>query len=167
MLYEEDYLAWTQQQIGLLQTGNLEELDLKNLVEELKAMGRSDHRELESRLIILIAHLLKWEWQFNRLQNQWAEFEGKSWRNWITEQRIQIKFLMQKVPSLCPKLSESIFAAYPTARELASRKQKSKNLNFQWIALMVTMIYWIQIFFLFHVDSEISAWELKGCLADG
>ena len=79
MLYEEDYLAWTQQQIGLLQTGKLEELDLKNLVEELKAIGRSDHRELESRLIILIAHLLKWEWQFNRLQNQWAEFEGKSW----------------------------------------------------------------------------------------
>ena len=78
MLYEEDYLAWTQQQIGLLQTGKLEELDSKNLVEELKAMGRSDHRELESRLIILIAHLLKWEWQFNRLQNQWAEFEGKS-----------------------------------------------------------------------------------------
>ena len=50
MLYEEDYLAWTQQQIGLLQTGKLEELDLKNLVEELKAMGRSDHREVESRL---------------------------------------------------------------------------------------------------------------------
>ena len=50
MLYEEDYLAWTKQQIGLLQTGNLEELDLKNLVEELKTMERSDHRELESRL---------------------------------------------------------------------------------------------------------------------
>lgn len=78
MLYEEDYLAWTQQQIGLLQTGKLEELDLKNLVEELKAMGRSDHRELESRLIILIAHLLKWEWQFNRLQNQWLmSLKGK------------------------------------------------------------------------------------------
>ena len=46
MLYEEDYLAWTQQQIGLLQTGKLEELDLKNLVEELKAMGRSDHRRI-------------------------------------------------------------------------------------------------------------------------
>ena len=29
MLYEEDYLAWTQQQIGLLQTDKLEELDLK------------------------------------------------------------------------------------------------------------------------------------------
>ena len=26
MLYEEDYLAWTQQQIDLLQTGKLEEL---------------------------------------------------------------------------------------------------------------------------------------------
>ena len=50
MLYEEDYLAWTQQQIGLLQTGKLEELDLKNLVEELKEMERRDHRELESRL---------------------------------------------------------------------------------------------------------------------
>ena len=130
MLYEEDYLAWTQQQIGLLQTGKLEELDLKNLVEELKAMGRSDHHELESRLIILIAHLLKWEWQFNRLQNQWAEFEGKSWRNLITEQRIQIKFLMQKVPSLRPKLSESIFAAYPTARELASRETEIQESEF-------------------------------------
>ena len=51
MLYEEDYLAWTQKQIGLLQTGKLEELDLKNLVEELKTIERSDHRELESRLI--------------------------------------------------------------------------------------------------------------------
>ena len=130
MLYEEDYLAWTQQQIGLLQTGKLEELGLTNLVEELKAMGRSDHRELESRLIILIAHLLKWEWQFNRLQNQWAEFEGKSWRNSITEQRIQIKFLMQKVPSLRPKLSESIFAAYPTARELASRETEIQESEF-------------------------------------
>ena len=78
MLYEEDYCAWTKQQIGLLQTGKLEEWDLKNLVEELKAMGRSDYHELKSHLIILIAHLLKWEWQFNRLQNQWVEFEGKS-----------------------------------------------------------------------------------------
>ena len=130
MLYEEDYLAWTKQQIGLLQTGKLEELDLKNLVEELKAMGRSDHRELESRLIILIAHLLKWEWQFNRLQNQWAEFEGKSWRNSITEQRIQIKFLMQKAPSLRPKLSESIFAAYPPARELVSRETEIQEFEF-------------------------------------
>ena len=130
MLYEEDYLAWTQQQIGLLQTGKLEELDLKNLVEELKEMGRSDHRELESRLIILIAHLLKWEWQFNRLQNQWAEFEGKSWRNSITEQRIQIKFLMQKVTSLGPKVSESILAAYPTARELASRETEIQESKF-------------------------------------
>ena len=49
MIYEEDYLAWTQQQIGLLQTGKLEELDLKNLVEELKVTRRSDHHELESR----------------------------------------------------------------------------------------------------------------------
>ena len=93
-------------------------------------MERSDYRELESRLIILIAHLLKWEWQFNRLQNQWAEFEGKSWRNSITEQRIQIKFLMQKVPSLGPKLSESIFAAYPTARELASRETEIQESEF-------------------------------------
>ena len=130
MLYEENHLAWTKQQIGLLQTGKLEELDLKNLVEELKEMGRSDHYELESRLIILIAHILKWEWQFNRLQNQWAEFEGKSWRNSISEQRIQIKFIMQKAPSLRPKLSESVFAAYPSARELASRETEIEESEF-------------------------------------
>ena len=85
---------------------------------------------MESRLIILIAHLLKWEWQFNRLQNQWAEFEGKSWRNSITEQRIQIKFLTQKAPSLRPKLSESVFASYPPALELASRETEIQESEF-------------------------------------
>ena len=35
---------------------------------------------------------------------------------------LPIKFLMQKAPSLRPKLSESVFTAYPPARELASRE---------------------------------------------
>ncbi len=34
---------------------------------------------------------------------------------------------MQKVPSLRPKLSESVFVAYPPARELASRETETQK----------------------------------------
>ena len=59
MLYEQDFFAWTKQQANLLKEGRLRELDLPNLIEELEDMGRSNYRELESRLIVLVAHLLK------------------------------------------------------------------------------------------------------------
>ena len=37
---------------------------------------------------------------------------------------------MQKVPSLLPKFSESVFAAYPSARELASRETEIEESEF-------------------------------------
>ena len=61
MLYEKDFLAWTQQQSELLRQGRWQEVDLDHLVQELDGMGKSTHRELESRLVVLIAHFLKWE----------------------------------------------------------------------------------------------------------
>ena len=42
-------------------------------------MGKSNHRELESPLVVLLAYLLKWEFQLNQLQDQWREFDGRSW----------------------------------------------------------------------------------------
>ena len=49
------------------------------IVEELSEMGKSQQHELVNRLRVLLAHLLKWQFQYCRLSEQWAEFEGKSW----------------------------------------------------------------------------------------
>ena len=118
MLYEQDFFAWTKQQANLLKEGRLRELDLPNLIEELEDMGRSNYRELESRLIVLVAHLLKWEYQWNQLQSQWKEFEGKSWRNSIIEQRIQLSGLLEERPSLQNFFQERLTRAYPQANKL-------------------------------------------------
>ncbi|MBV9390199.1 MAG: DUF29 domain-containing protein [Chroococcidiopsidaceae cyanobacterium CP_BM_ER_R8_30] len=63
-LYEQDFYLWLQQIAQLLKVRNFEEVDWDNLIEEIESMGRSEKRELKSRLIVLIEHLLKlmyWE----------------------------------------------------------------------------------------------------------
>jgi hypothetical protein len=56
-LYESDFYAWTQEQYQLLKTGDIEKIDWQNLAEEIIDMGRSEKRELESRLELLLMHL--------------------------------------------------------------------------------------------------------------
>jgi hypothetical protein len=91
MLYKKDFLVWTRQQSELIRQRRWQEVDLDHLIEELEDMGKSNHRELESRLVVLLAHLLKWEFQLNQRQDQWREFDGRSWRKTIIEQRVQIE----------------------------------------------------------------------------
>jgi len=118
-LYENDFHAWIQHQIHLLKVGKTSELDIENLIEELKDMGRSNVRELESRFIILIAHLLKWQFQLNQLQTQWQKFEGQSWRKTIIEQRSQISYLLEDMPSLNRMLQNTVIKTYPKAVRFA------------------------------------------------
>ena len=110
--YEKDIDNWAHQHICLLKARKFDELDIEHLIEELEDMGKSNVRELESRLIILIAHLLKWQFQLETLASQWQEFEGKSWRKTIIEQRTQILYLLKKVPSLKSKLDNAIIESY-------------------------------------------------------
>ncbi len=121
-LYEQDIDSWIDHQVRLLQQGRLHEVDSEHLIEELQDMGKSSRRELESRLIILMAHLLKWQFQLQTLSDQWKEFEGKSWRNTIIEQRAQLLFLLRKVPSLKPILQDAITEVYPEARRVAIKE---------------------------------------------
>ena len=121
-VYEQDIDAWIDEQVRLLKEGRVHEIDVTHLIEELQDMGKSNRRELESRLIILIAHLLKWELQLESLSGQWKQFEGKSWRNTIIEQRTQMLFLLRKVPSLKAVLQDAIDETYPEARGLAVKE---------------------------------------------
>jgi len=70
-LYDTDFYAWIQDQAATLRAGNLAGLDVNNLIEEIESMGRSEKRELRSRLVVLIVHLLKWAYQPLRRGNSW------------------------------------------------------------------------------------------------
>jgi hypothetical protein len=117
--YERDFDSWIQQHIALLKQGRVNEIDVDNLIEELEDMSKSDKRELTSHFKILIAHLLKWQFQLSQLSERWREFDGRSWRATIVEQRSEIADQLEQSPSLKRKLSESVIKAYPKAVEIA------------------------------------------------
>jgi len=110
-LYDTDLYAWTQEQAHLLRQGQLAELDIVNLVEELEDMGKSQQRQLESRLVILLAHLLKWRYQPDK--------RLRSWEATLRVQRIQLRKLLKQNPSLRSQLAEFIVDAYEQAINLA------------------------------------------------
>ncbi|OWO81346.1 hypothetical protein B5C26_14220 [Photorhabdus luminescens] len=112
--YDSDFYGWTQEQAGLLRSGDLSQLDTENLLEEIEAMGRSERRELRSRLEILLAHLLKWRYQADR--------RGRSWELTIEEQRDKAIDCLQESPSLKNKLDEHLEKAYTAARRLAEKE---------------------------------------------
>ena len=114
MLYEQDLFAWTQQQVNLLTHQRWHELDVENLIDELEGMVMRDQREMTNRLIILIAHLLKWEFQ--------PDHQSGSWRGSIQEQRLQLNGLLEDSPSLHQQFIESLEKAYPQAVKLASKE---------------------------------------------
>jgi hypothetical protein len=91
-LYETDFFAWSQQQAKLLRARRWEELDLDNLAEEVMSVGRSEQREIRNRLVVLMAHLLKWKYQ--------PGLRGPSWVRTLMEQRLQLQELVKDSPSL-------------------------------------------------------------------
>lgn len=106
-LYDTDFYAWSQEQAHLLQRQDFAHLDLTNLIEEIEDMGISQHHQLENRLIVLIAHLLKWQYQPGQ--------RSRSWEATLLNQRYSLERLLRKNPSLRRRIPESIEAAYPEA----------------------------------------------------
>jgi len=113
-LYNVDFYGWANQQSALLEAGNFTQLDQENLIEEIQSMGRSVQRELESRLEVLLMHLLKWCFQ--------TELRGNSWRLTIEEQRRKITRLINKNPSLKSIINETLDNAYGDAIIAAARQ---------------------------------------------
>jgi hypothetical protein len=103
-LYESDFYAWTQEQARLLRERRWADLDLENLIEEVESVGRSEKREIESRLEILVAHLLKWKFQ--------PGGRSRSWRNTIAEQRRRLAMIMEDNPSLGKFLRQETIESY-------------------------------------------------------
>mgnify|MGYP001575056711 CR=1 FL=1 len=121
-LYETDFYAWTQKQVELLRQCDLNNLDIENLIEEIDSLGKQERRELVNRLIVLIAHLLKWEYQIDR--------RSRSWYLTIREQRCAIRQLLKDSPSLKPYLPDAIADAYERAVILAAKETGMKLRDF-------------------------------------
>lgn len=110
--YESDFALWAAEQGVLLRQGRLDRLDLENLAEEIEAVGSSNKRQIESRMAILLMHLLKWYYQ--------PEFRCGSWRATIFEQRQRIARVIRDSPSLRYYPAEVLAEEYGSAREKAS-----------------------------------------------
>ena len=106
-LYNTDFYGWTQQQAALLRDEEYAELDLPNLIEEIEAMGRSEKRELASRLQVLIMHLLKWQYQ--------AQLRSRSWQSTMRTQRSDLARLLADNPTLHATVPDVIAQIYPDA----------------------------------------------------
>lgn len=87
-LYEEDETAWLDLMAELAREGRVEEFDLAHLVEFLSDMARRDRREVESRLVVLLLHLLKWEFQ--------PDHRSRSWRATVIEQRQELNAIASR-----------------------------------------------------------------------
>lgn len=113
-LYETDFYTWTVEQAKFLRNGAWDSLDIQNLAEEIESLGKQDRRELSNRLRVLIAHLLKWEYQLGK--------RSRSWSNTIYEQRYQIKKLIKESPSLKSYLRDAVVESYSDGLDLAVRE---------------------------------------------
>jgi hypothetical protein len=111
-LYEQDFFLWSQTMAEALRSGNFAQLDLENLAEEVASLGRRDRRELQSRLVVLLHHLLKWQFQ--------PEMRSGSWRGTLAEQRMRIRNLLKESPSLRSFFEESVAESYEDAKVQAS-----------------------------------------------
>ncbi|MGA9865397.1 MAG: DUF29 domain-containing protein [Acetobacteraceae bacterium] len=112
--YETDFYGWANEQAGLLRTRRLNEAELDNIAEEIESMGRGEKRELVNRLAVLLAHLLKWQFQ--------PGLRSTSWRLTIIEQRKRLARHLIDNPSLKPSLPEALADAYDLARLTAQRE---------------------------------------------
>ena len=110
-LYTEDETAWLEAMADLIGSGNRAELDYASLQEYLTDMAKRDRREVESRLVVLIAHVLKWRHQ--------PEKRSGSWRSTIVGQRHELEGLAGR--GVLRAHAESVLAkVYPRSVELAA-----------------------------------------------
>ncbi|MFO0808780.1 MAG: DUF29 domain-containing protein [Gemmataceae bacterium] len=111
VLYERDETAWLEAMAALAAEGRLSELDGRNLSEYLADMAKRDRREVFSRLVVLLTHLLKWDHQ--------PQHRPASWRGTIREQRRELRQLLES--GTLRNHAEAVLAeAYAEARDQAA-----------------------------------------------
>jgi hypothetical protein len=118
-LYDEDFLAWSQQQVEALRetarAGTNQRLDYENLAEEIEGLGVSQQSALGSQIKRIILHLLK-------LQYSPAVNPRHGWENSVIDARDRIEDLIRRSPSLRGDVPGEIGEQAPRAARMAIRE---------------------------------------------
>ena len=110
--YDQDFYAWALENASLLRQKKFDQIDIEHIAEEIESMGKNDKRGLISHLRILIAHLLKWQYQ--------PGFRTNSWKSTIRNARYQIRALLEDSPSLKREIHSKLDRGYKDAVNIAS-----------------------------------------------
>ena len=121
-LYERDFFEWTRCNAALLRAGRFEQADVTHIAEEIEDMGKRDKRELESRLQVLLTHLLKWKYQ--------PDMRSVSWETSIDTQRDEIERVLRQAPSLQNCALEALPQVHMKAVRDAARETKIPRATF-------------------------------------
>ena len=121
-LHDQDFYTWANEQAGLLRAGRLSEADIEHIAEEIESMGKSEKRELVSRLTVLLVNLLKWQFQ--------PGLRSASWEASVQVQRIKIVDHLADNPSLNPRIPDAVVAAYRVGRIEAAAETGIKQTTF-------------------------------------
>lgn len=113
-LHESDFYAWANEQADLLRRRRLDEADIDHIADEIETMGKTERRELISRLEVLLTHLLKWRFQ--------PVGRSRSWRLTIEEQRRKVVDHLGDNPSLRHRMDEALASAYAGALLVTARE---------------------------------------------
>jgi hypothetical protein len=106
-LYDADYLRWIETTVKQLRCQDYATVDWENLIEEIEDRGRSERRSLESNLIVILLHLLKWQFH--------PEHRSGSWESSLIEHRRQIQEALGESSSLKPYLDTTFDKCYTAA----------------------------------------------------
>lgn len=113
-LYDADFVAWTEAQVQLLRQRQWNQVDLENIIEEIESLGRNDKRAVVSLLTNLLLHLLKQQYQPEKMT--------RSWELSISNAATDLQILIEDSPSLRPYLETVWSKAYQYARKKAARE---------------------------------------------
>jgi hypothetical protein len=108
---DDDFAAWAAEQAALLRKGQLENIDVENLAEEIASVGNGERYEIDSRMEVLLQHLLKWQFQ--------PEKRKSGWKGSIVEQRVRIRRVIKRSPSLRDYPAENLDGSFTIGRNSA------------------------------------------------
>jgi hypothetical protein len=121
-LYDYDFNLWVEATANLLRSGKLTEIDVVNLLEEVESMGNSDKLALSSNLVVVLLHLLKWQYQPHK--------RTRSWEKSIAEHRRRIDERFEISPSLKRYYLQIFDKCYRNARKQAKIETRLPLNNF-------------------------------------
>jgi hypothetical protein len=115
--YDTDLALWAAEQARALRdagrAGTNLPIDWENVAEEIESLGKSQGRELASRIRTILVHLLK-------LQTSPAADPRAGWRETIVAQRSEVEAVLEDSPSLRQTVGQVIEKELPAARRQVS-----------------------------------------------